>query len=131
MEALISARTAALESASAAIEVAVRAIECVVISENSAVRNVGVVVIGDVAVIPVRSPMVPAPAKAAEIADSKPEAKSNSWSGKIESWIRIPARPDTDGLAIRQPGIILRHVNNLRVCRFDHNGLPLIAHVFL
>ena len=82
MEALISARTTALESASAAIEVAVRAIECVVISENSAVGNVGVVVVSDVVVIPVRSPVVPAPAISAKKADSKTETKPNSRTGK-------------------------------------------------
>ena len=82
MEALISARTAALESASAVIEVAVRAIEGVVISENSAVGNVGVVVVSDVVVIPVRSPVVPAPAISAKKADSKTETKRNSWAAK-------------------------------------------------
>jgi hypothetical protein len=82
MEALISARTAALESASAVIEVAVRAIESVVISEHSAVGNVGVVVVSDVAVIPVRSPMVPAPAVPAKKADPKTETKPNSRTGE-------------------------------------------------
>src|SRR5712671_3319989 len=100
MEGLISARTAALESASAVIEVAVRAIESVVISENSAVGNVGVVVVSDMAVIPVRSPMVPSPAEPAEETDAKSEAKSDSGAVEEQSWIRIPPGPDTDGLTI-------------------------------
>ena len=82
MEALISARTAALESASPAIEVAMRAIESVVISENSAVGNVGVVVVSDVMVIPVRSPVVPAPAVSAKKADSKTEPERDSRAAK-------------------------------------------------
>src|SRR5882762_3330645 len=81
--------------------------------------------------MPVRAPVVPSPTKAAKIADSKAEAKRDSRAVKEQSWIRIPTWPNPDGLSIRKPGIILRHVNNLRVCRFDHNGLPLIAHVFL
>src|SRR5882762_8986641 len=126
MEALISARTAALESASAAIEAAVRAIEGVVISENSAVGNVGVVVVSDVVVIPVRSPMVPSPTEPAKVAYAKSEAKSESRAVKKQSWIRIPAGPDTDRLSIHEPRIIFRNVDNLRVSRLDHNGLSLL-----
>ena len=82
-------------------------------------------------VMPVVSPVVPAPAKSAKEADSKAEAKRNSRAGKVQSWIPIPARPDPDGLSIHQPGVVLRHVNNLRIGWFDHNGLPLLAHFFL
>jgi hypothetical protein len=82
MEARISTWAAALESASAVIKVAVRAIESVVISEDSAVGNVGVMVVSDVAVIPVRSPMVPSPAEPAEETDAKSEAKSDSRTGE-------------------------------------------------
>src|SRR5580765_6667054 len=108
------------------IEVPAGVIEGVVISENSAVSHEGVVVEGDVAVIPVRSPVVPAPAKATEETDAKPEAKVNSRAGEVESGIRIPTGPDVDGLSIYQPRIILRHVNDLRVRWFDHNGLSLL-----
>src|SRR5882762_6118246 len=34
-------------------------------------------------------------------------------------------------LVYGEPRVILRNVNHLRVGGFDHNGLPLIAHVFL
>src|SRR5713226_7651473 len=113
------------------IAVRALAVERVVISEDSAVRNVSVVVINDIVVMPVRSPMVPAPAKSAKIADSKAEAKRDSRALKEQSRIPIPTWPNPDGLSKRKPRIILRHVNNLRVGRFDHNGLPLIAYVFL
>src|SRR5258708_4132992 len=114
MEALISARTAALESASAVIEAAVRAIEGVVISENSATGNVSVVVVSDVVVTPDSPPMVPPPTEPAKEADAKSEAKSDSRAGKKQSWIRIPTRPDTDRLSIHEPRIIFRNVDNLR-----------------
>jgi len=136
METLTSARTPALKSASAmnpasVIEVRAPAIEGVVIGEDSAVGYVSVVVINDIVVMPVRSPMVPSPTKPAEIANSKAQPKRDSRAAKKQSRIRIPTRPDPDRFPIREPRVILRNVNNLRVGGFDHNGLPLIAHVFL
>src|SRR2546430_5154424 len=136
MEPRISASTSTLKSVSTLksatmLEVRALAIDGVVISEDSAVGYISVVVVNDIVVMPVRSPMVPTPAKSAKKADSKAEAKRNSRAVKEQSWIGIPAWPNPDGLPIHQPWVVLRHVNNLRVCRFDHNGLPLIAHVFL
>src|SRR6266481_7728041 len=130
MEPRISASASALKSATM-IAVRALAIECVVIGEDSAVGYVSVVVINEIVVMPVRSPMVPAPAKSAKKADSKAEAKRNSRAVKKQSWIRIPTWPNPDRFSIRKPRIIFRHVNNLRVGGFDHNGLPLIAHVFV
>src|SRR6266849_10314823 len=103
------------------IEVPAGVVEGVVISKDSAVGDVGVVVVDDTVAMPIISPVVPAPAKAAEEADSKAEAKRNSRSGKIQSWIPIPAWPDPDRLSIHKPGIIFRHVNNLRISRLDHD----------
>src|SRR5580700_2640558 len=97
-------------------------IDGVVISENSAVGLVVVVVETNIVVMPIVSPVVPAPAKAAEEADSKPDAKLNPGIAKVESWIRIPTRPDPDRLSIREPRVVLRNVNNLRVGWLDHNG---------
>src|SRR5882672_4559171 len=136
MEARISARAAALYSASSVksasmIEVCVRVIEGVVISEDSAVGLVVVIVETNVVVVPVVSPMVPAPAKATEVADAEAVAKLNSRSGKIESWIPIPAWPDPDRRSIHEPGIIFRHVNDLRIGRLDHDCLTLLADCLL
>ena len=69
------------------IEVRASAIEGVVIGEDSAVGNISVVVVNDIVVMPVRSPMVPTPAKSAKKADSKAEAKRNSRAVKKQSWI--------------------------------------------
>ena len=87
MEPRISARAAALKSAATMksatmIEVRAPAIEGIVIGEDSAVGNVGVVVVSDVVVIPVRSPMVPAPAEPAKKADAKSETKRDSRAAK-------------------------------------------------
>src|SRR5258708_20444583 len=107
------------------------AIEGVVISEDSAVGHISVVVINDIVVMPVGSPMVPAPAEPAKITNSKAKSKRNSRARKKQSWIRIPARPDSDRLPIREPRVVLRNVNNLRAGGFDHNAFSLIPYVFL
>src|SRR5258708_39222141 len=107
------------------------AIEGVVISEDSAVGYVSVVVINDIVVMPVRSPVVPSPAKPAEIADSKAQAKRNSRAAEKQSRIRIPAGPDSDRLPIHEPWVIFGSVNNLRVGGFDQGAFSLIAHDFL
>jgi len=106
-------------------------IEVVAIDEDSAVGDVGVVVVNDSVVMPIISPVVPSPAKPAKEADSEAEAKRNPRTGKEQSWIRIPAWPDPDGLSIGEPRVVLRHVNNLRVGGFDHNCLFLLGHLFL
>src|SRR6266849_6286108 len=136
MEPRISASSSALKSGSTLksatmIDVRAPAIEGVVIGEDSAVGYVSVVVINDIVVMPVRSPMVPSPTKPAEIANSKAQPKRDSRAAKKQSRIRIPTRPDPDRFPIREPRVILRNVNNLSVGGFDHNRLHLIAHVFL
>jgi hypothetical protein len=65
------------------IEVCTRMIEGVVIGEDSAVGDVGIVVENDSVVMPIISPIVPTPAKTAEEADAKTEAKRNSRSRKV------------------------------------------------
>src|SRR5882724_9458398 len=136
MEPWTSTRAPALKSAStmksaAMIEVCTRVIEGVVIGEDSAVGDVGVVVENDSVVMPVVSPVVPAPAIAAKEADAKAQAKRNSRSGKVQPWIPIPAWPDPDRLSIHKPRIIFRHVNDLRIGRLDHDRLSLLAHTLL
>src|SRR6266446_3590530 len=100
------------------------AIEVVAIDEDSAVRNVAAVVEENSMTTPVVSPVSPAPAKPAEEADSKAEAK-------LKSRIRIPPWPDSDRLPVHEPWVIFRNVNNIRLGWFDHNSLPLLAHFFL
>src|SRR4029077_14743914 len=74
--------------------------EVVAIDENSAVGNVCVVVVNDAVVMPVIPPVMPTPAVPSEEAHSKAEAKRNSRTGKEQSWVRIPARPDADGPSV-------------------------------
>src|ERR1700751_2704259 len=106
-------------------------IEWVTVNKDSAVGLVVAVVEANVVMMPVISPVVPAPTEPAKEAISKTEAKRDSRSLQIQSRIPIPAGPHTDRTTIDQPRIILRHVNNLGVHRLDHNGLSLRAHLFL
>src|ERR1700730_10378643 len=136
MEPRTSTRAPGVESAStmksaAMIEVCARVIERVVIGEDSAVGDVGVVVEHDSVAMPVVSPVVPSPAIAAKEADAKAQAKRNSRSGKIQPWIPIPAWPEPDWLSVHEPGVIFRHVNNLRIGRLDHDRLCLLGHGLL
>src|SRR5271169_1504392 len=107
------------------------AIEIVAIDENSAVGDVGAVVEHDPVVVPIVSPVSPAPAKPAEKANSKAKIPCEPWPREVQPGIPIPAGPDPDGLSIHEPGVVFGNVNNFRVSWFDHNALPLIAHVFL
>src|ERR1700685_3897059 len=82
-------------------------------------------------VMPIVSPVVPAPTVPTKKADSKAEANCNSRTIKEEPRIPIPVWPDPDGLSIHEPRVILRNVNNLRVGGFDHNCLSPLGYVFL
>src|SRR6266576_598786 len=106
-------------------------IEVVAVREDSAVGYVVVVVEHDTVVMPVVSPVVPSPAEPAKEADSKAEAQRDPRTGKEQARIRIPAWPHPDGFSIHEPGVIFRHVNNLRVSRFDHNRFVLVGDLFL
>ncbi len=129
------ARASALKSASTTkpagmIEACASAIEVVAIGEDSAVGNVAVVVVNDIAVVPVKSPVMPSPTKAAKQSRLEAKAKNHTWSRKVEPGVRIPARPGHERRSIHEPRIIFRHVNNLRVGWLDHNCLSLVGYFF-
>jgi hypothetical protein len=53
----------------------------VAIDDRSTIRNVGVVVVDNPAfVVPIVSPMVPAPTESPKVADSKAQSKTDSWA---------------------------------------------------
>src|SRR5207245_2052828 len=101
------------------------------IDEYPAVGDLAMMIEKDTVVIPIRSPVVPTPAKPAKEADAKAETKRKTRTCKVQSRIPIPAWPDADRLSIDEPRIVLRHVNNLRFGWFDHNGLSLLRNLFL
>src|SRR6267154_3489578 len=104
----------------------------VAIDDGPAIRNVGVVVVDNPTfVVPIVSPMVPAPAEAAKVADSKAQPKTYPWTIQEKSRIRIPTGEDRQRRAVDQPGIVLRHVNQVCLGRLNHDGFPLVTYLFL
>src|SRR5260370_25881790 len=85
-----AARRAAVKSTSSSKSTG--AIKVVAIDEHPAVGDVRVVVVNDIVVMPVGSPVVPSPAKPAIEADAKAQPKRSSRPGKKQSRIRLPAR---------------------------------------
>src|SRR5712664_1437466 len=113
----------------AVIEIVV--VEVVAINDRPAVGDVGAVVVNHPVAMPVASPVMPAPTISSEVADSKANSKSNPRSGQEDSRHRIPARIRDDRLAIHEPGVIGRYIDDLRIGRFDDDCVPLSRYLLL
>jgi len=117
--------------AAAVVEVAAPLVEVVAIDDRSAVGDVGVVVVDHPMAMPVASPVIPAPPKSSEEADSKPNTEGNCGAGKKDSGHRNPARVGDDRYPIHEPRIIGRHVDHVRVGRLDDDRVALSCYAFL
>src|SRR5712664_3462001 len=106
-------------------------VEVIAIDDGSAVRDVGVVVVDYPVAMPVASPVMPAPTIHSEETDAEPDSKSDPRFGKEDSWHGVPAWICDDWLAIHEPGIIGRYIDDLRVGRFDDDGAALRCYLFL
>src|SRR6266436_2268988 len=127
------ARSASMERV-AMVDVAVAEIavvEVVAIDDGSTVGDVGVVVVNHPMAMPVASPVMPAPTISSEETDAEPDSKSNPRSGKEDSLHGVPAWICDDWLAIHEPGIIGGHIDDLRIGRFDDDGVPLSRYLLL
>ena len=116
---------------SAVIRVAAAMIEIVAINEGGTVRDVGVVFVDDPAIAPIVSPVVPAPAESAEVADAKAVAKKDPRSAEIESGKWIPAGIDHEGRSVYDPRIVFRYVNDFRIDRLNDDGGALTGNGLL
>src|SRR6266850_4821817 len=96
--------------------------EIVAIDERVAMRDVGIVVVDHAPVVPVVSPVVPTPAKSAEVADAKAVAEIDTRLAEVESRERIPTRIDPYRSSVHDPRIVLRHVNHFGVHRLNDDG---------
>src|SRR5467141_3993814 len=130
-----AARSASVERVAmveiAVVEIAAAAVKVVAIDDGSAVGNVGVVIVDHSVAMPVASPVMPAPTIPSEEADAEPDSKSDTRSGQEDPWHRIPAWIGHDRLAIHEPRIIGRHVDHLRIGRFDDDGVALRCYLLL
>jgi hypothetical protein len=106
-------------------------VEVVAADDCSAVGDVGVVVINRGPAMPVVSPVMPAPTIPSEETDAEPDSKSNPRSSQEDPRHGIPAWICDDRLAVHEPGIIGRYIDNFRVGRFDDNCVPLSCYLLL
>ena len=136
MEPMISAaRPASVERVAmveiAVVEVAAAAVKVVAIDDGSAVGDVGVVVVDHPMPMPIASPVMPAPTIPSEETDAEPYSKSNPHSRQEYPRHGIPAWIGKDRVAIHEPGIIGRHIDDLRIGRFDDDCVALRCYLLL
>src|SRR5271163_1357735 len=87
--------------------------------ERGAPGVVAVVVINCVVVVPIKSPIVPAPPKSSVEADAEADSERKVRTAIPDSRIGVPARPWPYGTAINQPGIVGGDVNDIGVSRLN------------
>jgi hypothetical protein len=77
------------------------------------------VVVNDVSVMPVASPMMPAPSITSEPTNSEAGSEREVRAVKPDSGIRVPPRPLRDGISVNHPWIISGDVNVIGASRLN------------
>src|SRR5271155_4843309 len=113
------------------IEACGSATEAVVIAELPAVRGIRVIVVGQAVSVPIRSPAVPTPAEATEKTDTNSQAEIDPRPIEVEARNANPTRIEGKGITVDDPGIVFRHINDLRICRFNYDRISLVRDGFL
>ena len=130
-----AARSASVERVAvvevAVVEITAAVVKVVAIDDGSAVGDVGVVVVDHAMAMPVASPVMPAPTIPPEETDAEPDSKSNPHSSQEDPRHGVPAWICHDRVAIREPGIIGRHVDHLRIGRFNDDCVALRCYLLL
>src|SRR5580700_3152324 len=107
------------------------AIVVATVVKRIAARVIAIVIVDDGAAVPVGAPVSPAPAKTAEEADSESSSEEKVWPAKPDSGIGIPIRPRRYGIAVNDPRVVGRNVNNIRLRGLNDDGRTLSGHVLL
>jgi hypothetical protein len=81
--------------------------------------------------VPIGPPVVPPPAVPGEHADSNSQAERDSRSIDVGVRNPDPAWIHPEPVSVGIPGIIFRYVNEIRVCRLDHETLSVGRDVLL
>src|SRR5208283_4758555 len=84
-----------------------------------------VVVIVHVSVVPIASPMIPAPSPTSEPTDSEADSEPEGWAVIPNSWIRVPIRPRLDWVSVNHPRVVGRNINHLGASRLNDDRRPL------
>ena len=106
-------------------------VEVVAIDDRSAVGDIGVVVVDHPMAMPIPSPVMPAPPKSSEEADSKSSTEVESRAAKKDSGHRIPTWVGDDGVAVHEPRIIGGNVDHIWIGRFDDGRVTLSRYLLL
>src|SRR5882757_1786137 len=115
MESWIFSNMSARVKRGAVVEISAAAVEVVAIDDRAAVGDVSVMVEHRAAIVPVISPVIPAPAKSTEETDSKSSAEVESWAAIKDSRHGIPTGVGQNRVCVRDPWIVGWHVNNVRI----------------
>src|SRR5271156_108496 len=92
---------------------------------------VRVVVIDHGSVMPIESPMIPAPPITSIPTDSEAGSEPEVRAAVPDSGIRIPSRPRHQGISVNCPGIIGGDVNHFGVGRLNDDRRVLRRHCLL
>src|SRR5258708_8875721 len=112
--------------------VAVKSAACVSASvvvvsviKRMARRVIPIAIVKYDSVIPIGSPMMPAPAITSVKADSGADSVRRVQAAIPDSWILVPSRPLRDGTSVNYPPIIFGDVNYLGTSRLNDDGRVL------
>src|SRR6266849_10561856 len=113
------------------IESGASASKAVVIAELSAMGEVRVIAVNQATPVPIRSPVVPPPAEAAEETDTNSNTEPDPRPVEEEARNPNPTWVELERTTVDDPRIVLRHIHDLRICRINDDRISLGRHGFL
>src|SRR5467141_2152155 len=119
----VAVKSAALAVNSSAL--ASPSVKVVPVIKGVAPGVVPVVVISYGSVVPIRSPMMPAPSITSVEADSKADSERQIRAAIPNSGVWVPPRPRYYRTSVNQPRIIRGNVNDIGLGRLDDDGRVL------
>src|ERR1700732_889704 len=81
--------------------------------------------------VPIRTPVVPPPAEVTVEADANPETEPDPRPIVVEAGNSNPIRVVGEGIAVDDPGIVFRHINDLWICRLNFDRISVGGDRFL
>ena len=106
-------------------------IEAAAVAKRPTVGDVRVIAVNHAVSMPICSPAVPPPAEAAEKADTNSHAEPDSRSIEEEPRYSDPTRIERQRITVDLPGVVFRHINDLRICRFNCDRVSIGRDGFL
>ena len=113
------------------IESPASVMEAVAVAELPAVGEVRVIAVNQTVSVPISSPVVPPPAEATEETDTNSHAEPDPRPIEVEARNPNPTWIERERITVDEPGIVLRYINYLRVCRFNDDRISLTRNRFL